>query len=249
MYLYAFTLYAGNDRVFKYDSIATKLTFSSGDLIQIQEQYFLVLWETLSFQEQYTSVPLMSGVVQIIHKNLLSDKTMQLIHRMSYQRYSPYKAVIKYFLPKEIATLLKKSPKKFTKTKKSAKTSTQSSISSYQLTILDQEYTLSDQGQTLMVFPDVWTLYNTIPENVLAKENIAVLHSSSTQNQKDKTWRGLKTWSLHVLLTTHAQIFQDFYNLKTIIQIAPHKRYYANQQDPRYKTWMVLEQMKKNWGL
>ncbi len=135
----------------------------------------------------------MSGVVQIIHKNLLSEKTMQLIHRMTYQRYSPYKSVIKYFLPKEIATLLKKSPKKLTKTKQSIKTSTQSSISSYQLTILNQKYSISDQGQTLMVFPDLRTLYNTVPENFLAKEHVAILYSSSTQNQKDKTRRGLKT--------------------------------------------------------
>ncbi len=107
---------------------------------------------------------------------------MQLIHWMTYQRYSPYKSVIKYFLPKEIPNFLKKSPKKITKTKKL-------NYNSHQLTIFDQEYSISDKGQTLIIFPDLWTLYNTIPEKFLAEKNIAVLHSSSTQNQKDKIWR------------------------------------------------------------
>lgn len=43
VYLYAFTLYTGQDRVFQYQGLEKKLNFSEGDLIQIQEQYFLVL--------------------------------------------------------------------------------------------------------------------------------------------------------------------------------------------------------------
>jgi len=46
-------------------------------------------------------------------------------------------------------------------------------------------------------------------------------------------------------MCTYAEIFQDFYDLKKIIFVDPHKRYYANQQDPRYKVGEVIEEMKK----
>jgi len=44
------------------------------------------------------------------------------------------------------------------------------------------------------------------------------------------------------------EIFQDYDNLKKIIFIDPHKWYYANQQDPRYKVGAVLEEMAKVYG-
>lgn len=51
-----------------------------------------------------------------------------------------------------------------------------------------------------------------------------------------------------VIYCTYAEIFQDFCDLKKIIFVDPHKRYYAAQQDPRYKVGEVIEQMKKVWG-
>jgi len=51
-----------------------------------------------------------------------------------------------------------------------------------------------------------------------------------------------------VIICTYAEIFQDFYDLKKIIFVDPHKRYYANQQDPRYKVGEVIEEMKKIYG-
>jgi ribosomal protein S17 len=51
-----------------------------------------------------------------------------------------------------------------------------------------------------------------------------------------------------VIICTYAEIFQDFHNLKKIIFIDPHKRYYAHQQDPRYKVGDVLEEMKSLFG-
>lgn len=238
VYLYAFTLYAGQDRVFQYQGLEKKLNFSEGDLIQIQEQYFLVLWNQISFQEQYSNIPTMSGVVQIIQKRLLTEKTIQLMHRMVYQRYTTYKSVMKYFLSKDIPSLLKKATKSWKRKYKK-----------YFLQMQWKSYEISPDGQTLIIFPDLWTLYNTLPESILAEKNLAVLHSSSTQNQKDKAWRWIKQWQIQILATTYAQIFQDFSKLQNIIQIDPHKWYYANQQDPRYKTWIVIEKMQEIWKI
>jgi hypothetical protein len=50
------------------------------------------------------------------------------------------------------------------------------------------------------------------------------------------------------IFSTPAEIFQDFSDLKKIVFIDPHKWYYANQQDPRYKVGAVLEEMAKVYG-
>lgn len=52
-----------------------------------------------------------------------------------------------------------------------------------------------------------------------------------------------------VIICTYAEIFQDFNNLKKIIFIDPHKRYYAAQQDPRYKVGEVLAKLAELHGI
>jgi hypothetical protein len=53
---------------------------------------------------------------------------------------------------------------------------------------------------------------------------------------------------VNLIFASPSEIFQDFYDLKKIIFIDPHKWYYANQQDPRYKVGAVLEEMKNLYG-
>ncbi|MDP2670097.1 MAG: hypothetical protein Q8O99_03820 [bacterium] len=49
-------------------------------------------------------------------------------------------------------------------------------------------------------------------------------------------------------MSTHAQIFQDFFDLTSIVLIDQHKRRYKSQQDPRYRTPTVVEQMVNTYG-
>lgn len=99
--------------------------------------------------------------------------------------------------------------------------------------------------QQLVIFPDLWTLFNSIDENILqAKWNI-LLRSNDTQNQKDKKWRMIKNWDLNNIFCTHWEIFQDRNNLKKTILIDPYKRYYENQQDPRYSVNDVVKKMEE----
>ena len=78
--------------------------------------------------------------------------------------------------------------------------------------------------------------------------NVVTLLSSKTQNQKDVHRWEIKKWTKSVIICTYAEIFQDFHDLKKIIFVDPHKRYYANQQDPRYKVGDVLDRMKVLYG-
>jgi primosomal protein N' len=72
--------------------------------------------------------------------------------------------------------------------------------------------------------------------------------SSQTQNQKDIHRWQIKRGQVSVILCTYAEIFQDFADLQKIIRVDPHKWYYANQQDPRYKVGDVLAQMAQLRG-
>jgi primosomal protein N' len=73
------------------------------------------------------------------------------------------------------------------------------------------------------------------------------LLSTNTQNQKDKSWRNIKNGNTQIILATHSEIFQNYKDLTKIIIIRPHKRYYSNQQDPRYKTLEVVKKMAEIW--
>jgi len=49
VYLYSFTRYAGHDRVF----VADLDDVSEGDLLMIENEYYLVLGEDVAWKEQY----------------------------------------------------------------------------------------------------------------------------------------------------------------------------------------------------
>lgn len=85
---------------------------------------------------------------------------MELIHWLTHTYYSSYKNVVKLFVPGEIADLFKK-----------------------------QVSTKKKVEQTLVVYPDVWTMENRAEQTQPTDKGVAVLNGTSTQQQKDKTWR------------------------------------------------------------
>jgi primosomal protein N' len=74
------------------------------------------------------------------------------------------------------------------------------------------------------------------------------LYSTDTQNRKDQhRWeiKKSKTW---IIVSTQSEIFQPFNNLWTIIFVDWYKRYYHNQQDPRYDIKEVVNKLKELWS-
>lgn len=222
MYLYSFTKFAWPDKVLilpKWNIFCKK--WKSWDLVRFGEDVFICLGKEISFAEQYTYTYAPKVACEVLHKWLLSEKTVSLIHWMVYTYYSTYKSVMKYFVTDERETLLKKEVKIAKKNQK---------------------------GQTLMVFPDLRTILNRIDEKVLEDKEVAFLTSTSTQSQKDKQRWAIKKGNIDLIIASPSEIFQDFFDLKKIIFIDPHKWYYASQQDPRYKVGAVLEKMKELYG-
>lgn len=242
MYLYWFNKYAWVDKVWKSD-----WNFKPGDLIQLWEDFYVALWKEVSFFEQYVYwVQADPSKTALIHKKLLNKQTLELLHRMVYQRYSTYKNTVKLFLPQEIDKLIDRKLSKKTK-KTNAKDIHPISLSLEEREVKG-EIKISQNWQTLLVFPDLRTLINLTDPDFREDELVDTLLSSNTQNQKDKSRRNIKNWNTQVILATHSEIFQNYKNLQKIFIVQPHKRYYSNQQDPRYKTLEVVQKLAKIWN-
>jgi len=229
-YLYGFKKYAWIDKIWK-----SEFKSKDGDLIQFWDDFYLVLWKEVSFFEQYPyGVQIDTEKVKIIHKKLLNKQTLSLLHRMVYQRYSTYKNVVKLFLPEEVEKLIdKKIPKKLKNT------------TTLNFSLFTFNWILSSWWQNLIVFPDLRTLMNLTTEEFRNQKWVDTLLSTNTQSQKDKSWRNIKNGNTSIILATHSEIFQNYKDLQKIIIIRPHKRYYSNQKDPRYKTLDVVKKLSE----
>lgn len=235
MYLYWFTKYVWSDKISK-----ISWNLKAWDLFLLWDEYFLSLWDDVSFFEQYVyEIRESESKFQLIEKSLISKKTIEFINYMSYQRYCPYYNVMKYFLSHEIDKLISRKISKKSKSLKYEKSSCVISNKS------DIDLSFCEKWQTLIVFPDLRTLINMTDENFRKQDWIDTLLSTNTQNQKDKSWRNIKVWNTKIIYATHSEIFQDYKDLQKIIIIHPHKRYYSNQQDPRYKTLDAVQKMSE----
>ncbi len=264
-YLYWFTKYAGSDKIRKTDH-----KFKSGDLLKLWEEYFLVLWSDVSFAEQYVyDLKEEESKYEIVHKKFLNKQTIDLIHWMVYRRYATYYNVVpKLFLPTEVEKLVDRKVSPLSRgTKGDSKKAYLNKEDSQTLAPFNKgvegvhikaplnkggrgdidfkNISFPQKWQTLIVFPDLRTLMNLTDEKFVSQTWVEVLLSSNTQNQKDKSRRNIKNGNTNIILATHSEVFQNYKDLQKIIIIRPHKRYYANQQDPRYKTLDVVKKLSE----
>jgi len=244
-YLYGFTKYAWSDKIWK---VPWKL--KAWDLFLFWDEYYLSLGEEISFFEQYVyEIREPEDKFKLVEKKFISKETIQFINYMVYEWYCPYYNIMKYFLSQEIDKLIERKLGK----KKNCNMSFWMEWNEVKNIInfskmdssLCSEWQLITDGQTLIVFPDLWTLMNMTDDEFRKKDWVDTLLSTNTQNQKDKSWRNIKQWNTKVIFATHSEIYQDYADLKKIIIFFPHKRYYSNQQDPRYKTLAVVQKMSE----
>ena len=242
MYIFSFNRFAWFDRVFKLSVPQNKegqKIFVRWNLLKSKDDIFLCLWDEISFKEQYEYMyDINISDINLISKTFLTIKTLDMVDWMVYRRYSNYKSVLRYFVSFDIEGLLSKWKSQNIKNK----------IKNYEIVTKDWNISVTNKEidwQQLIIFPDLWTLYNTIDEAELSDKWNIFLNSNNTQNQKDKHWWMIKNWEINNVFCTHSEIFQDRNNLKKIILFDPYKRYYENQQDPRYSVNEVVKQMWK----
>lgn len=229
MYLFSFKQFAWHDRVFS----SNLSIWKAGDLIQCWWDFLLNIWDEISFPELIKTQFVPASQYEVVYKNFFDDKFLSLLHRMVYQRYSTYNNVLKYFISFEIPQLLDRESKIKWYTKK--------------LNLDSVSISFDESKQNLVIIPD-----NRSRENQLSdfffQDCITHLYSTDTQNRKDQHRREIKKSKTWIIVATQSEVFQPFNNLWTITLIDWYKRYYHNQQDPRYDISEVVKKMQELWN-
>ena len=75
------------------------------------------------------------------------------------------------------------------------------------------------------------------------------LSALDTQARKNLNRWKIKQGEEQLIFCTGAEVFQDFKKLGQIFLVEPQKRYYASQQDPRYKLETVVKKIAELHGI
>jgi hypothetical protein len=261
MFFYSFSTYHGFDRVISIDT----QEWNPWDLFLVDGKYMLCLGETISFQSLYEKIHPKSETRNpksvLIEPSLLSSQTIKMIHNFVTHRFTTYKNALPLRLSEDIDTLLKRKPNKRVKKSEIGNQNmntfdiqnnniyTWTSLHDFNQSLISFLQSPISWGQRCIVFPSFWIMSQTLDiEHLKQTSWYLVMTSKTSPKQKDDAFRALKTGAAHTLITTHSQIFQDWYNLKYLLLIDQHTWYYKNQQEPRYHTADVYSDMAKIYG-
>lgn len=226
MYLFSFKQFTWHDRVFS----SSLSIWNPGDLIQCWTDFLLNLWDEIAFPELITTQFLPTSPYEVVYPEFFDEKFLALLHRMVYWRYSTYNNVMKYFISFEIPQLLVHESKIKWKEEK--------------LKLNNVSLPFNESKQNLVIVPDNRSRKNQLSD-FFSQDFVAHLYSKDMQNLKDKHRREIKKSKVWIIVATQSEVFQPFNNLWTITLIDWYKRYYHNQQDPRYDISEVVKKMQK----
>lgn len=226
MYLFSFKQFLWHDRVFS----SSLSVWKAGDLIQCWWDFLLNLWDEISFPELIKTQFTPTSSYEVVYQKFFDEKFLSLLHRMVYQRYSTYNNVLKYFVSFEIPQLLDREHKIKWRNKK--------------LDVRNVSIPFNETKQSLVIIPDNRSRENQLSD-FFSQDYITHLYSTDTQNRKDQHRREIKKSKTWIIVATQSEVFQPFNNLWTIILIDWYKRYYHNQQDPRYDISEVVKKMQE----
>ena len=202
----------------------------AGDLIQCGWDFLLNLGDEVSFPELIKTQFIPTWSYEVVYPKFFDENFLALLHRMVYQRYSTYNNVLKYFVSFEIPQLLARETKIKWKNKK--------------LNLDKVSVPFDESEQNLVVIPDNRSRENQLSD-FFSQDFITHLYSTDTQNRKDQNRWEIKKSKVWIIVATQSEIFQPFNNLWTITLIDWYKRYYHNQQDPRYDISEVVKKMQE----
>lgn len=231
-YFYSFDFICRVDSVF-FSNIEFKV--NPWDLLYDWNRYYLSLWTNISFEDLIIDEISLDTSISIDFKSLLSKNSIDIIHNIVKESFSLYRLVVPMFIPDDIRSILKRASKKVNKSVENID----------YLNYINSWIVKKNQWQQLIIFPDLWSIYNQLDNNYLSFDWVEILNSKSTNVQKWKTFWNIKNWITNSLVCTHSQIFQDWLNLWKIIIFSPHQRYYKNQKDPRYSTVDLLKKFEE----
>lgn len=209
-------------------------TGKAGDVLYANDTYFLHLGTSVTQVELPGALPHVSAG-ELLEKQLLSWSTMHFLHDFVAYRFTTYAKALALWLGDDLHALLARKPNSRPKV----------TIHQQALISLLPDFSVvlepTEMTQQLVVFPDVWTMMNILPESVRTMPGAVLLHGQSTPKQRQEAFRSIKTGKATHIFTTWSTIFQDLAHCSHCLVVAPHTWYYKQQQDPRYHTVTTLE--------
>lgn len=233
MYVYFPELWYGDDKV----AWATGVAWNEGDLVTIDGQIGLLLWEHCIASELIKGQ--VTGVhVEPVYKTLLTPKALTQIHQFIWERFTTYSNTIPLRLWNDFTIVMKRLLKKQTKTPRHWEMSWL-----WEWSVSFSAYT-GEWKQQVLVFPDLRTMHQQVPARVFDQPWVSRWHAWLTALQKATIFWWIKMGQIHTVVTTPAWIFQDWLLLWDIFLVDAHKRRYKWAQDPRRRTPSVGESLQ-----
>lgn len=203
-----------------YDSVVsgTVRGVKPWDIVQDVNNIYLCLGKEVVFPELYTQNEYQFLAPRILIKEILSGKTMQLIHRMVQQYFSSYKTVVALFIPRN-DTFVEK-------------------YTAYTKINQKKDWPLS---QKCYIYPTLRTLTQQNPE--VDTKKTAILHGGMSILQKQKLFSQIQNWDIQTLLATNRWLFFDWQRLEEIHIFDKDNRSYSSQSDPRFVISELAQKM------
>ena len=226
MYLFSFKQFAWHDRVFS----SSLSIWNPGDLVQCWWDFLLNLWSNVAFPELIRTQFSPTSPYKVVYQKFFDKNYLSLLHRMVYKWYSTYNNVLKYFVTFDIPFLLDRESKVKWQNKK--------------LDFSKVSIPFSESKQNLVIVPDNRSRENQLSD-FFSQDFVTHLYSMDSQNRKAQNRRKINKSRIWIIVATQSEVFQPFNNLWTITFVDWYKRYYHNQQDPRYNISDVVQKMQE----
>lgn len=238
VYIYAFDRYAGGDGVF----VSQWSDLHAGDLIEVDDDYFLVLGEHVAFPELTTKPVVWCSAPKVKIDSLLSSQVLTFVHRFVADRFTTYKNALPLWLGSDIDQLMRRKTSSLGTTKPVG----HRQVSDEKITYYEQ----SAAGQQLIVFPDIWTMRMWLGQelSLSPQPGTVILYSQRTHKQKAESYRAIKQGKIQSVISTYSQIFRDWSDLREIVLIDQHTWWYKHPQDPRYHAGEIASQLAELYG-
>jgi len=106
-------------------------------------------------------------------------------------------------------------------------------------------------GQTLLLFPEYFDIYNFsfFYINALGKENVSILTSELSKNQYFEEWKKVMDGSAKLIIGTRQAVFAPFNRLDLIIIDNEHSSGFKQwDMNPRYNAVDICEKLSSIWN-
>lgn len=273
MYFYIPNHRYGNDKV----ALIQWEDFNVWAIYEIDGERAVCVWDEVAFSElvkPYRRDWSQPDSMHCVFEDVLSPRSLELIHRFVNHWFTTYYKALPLWLG-DIDQLIKRKKKWRKKKWGTWSMIIETRVHNIELrehasdgmpshsSSIESEYVVENKeiwlerlkydesillsGQTLIIFPTVRSLHQHLQWWLMGLTWSVILHGQLHASARAKAFWDIKSWAVHTVYATYSQVFRDWNDLKKVIMIDQHARWYKNFQEPRYFAPTVIDYMEKIW--